>query len=253
MKRLFFFVLLGAGAVSSMEKPPRLASGQPPKESEFLKLVHKDPSKAMEMIENGYLITYAELFHLTAMNDERHKPDNIYFWLNRGVEFLRNARIKPSGAGVDSLRSLAAKKASRVISKESGKAQGIQKQFNQLPAELQSLVISQDRLLINRTWKNLLGQLENKDPQLALKALEQIVVLWTALLNTPNTLLAQKLLQGLMTKTKRFKKETLIGAKLTEVIRSLVQLLAAAQCQNVQNIIEYLRAKQLLIQFHDPI
>jgi hypothetical protein len=235
-----------------MDKPARIAAGQMPKESEFLKHLQYSPGRAMRMIGKGYALDYAELYHLAFFGDDQRSFDNNYFWLHWGVKFLLNARLK-TASPVDSLRSLAAKQASKTISKDSSKKGAFEKKFAMLPQELKNFVITQDVELIKRKWKELLNELEDKNPQSFLNGLEQLVVFWTAVLNTPNTLLAQKLLKRLVKKTKRYKNDPTIATKINAVIDSLKQLLAEAQCENVKQIVEYLRAKGLLQRFTNDI
>jgi hypothetical protein len=251
MKKMAIVFLLCVNSAYSMDKPVRIAAGQMPKESEFLKHLQYSPGRAMRMIGKGYALDYAELYHLASFGDDQGRFDKEYFWLHWGVEFLLNARFKPADR-VDSLRALAAKQASKTIAKDSSKKAAFEKKFAMLPLKLKNLVITQDVELTKRKWKELLNELEDKNPQSFLNGLEQLVVFWTAILNTPNTLLAQKLLKRLI-KTKRYKNDPEIARKIDTVIESLKQLLAEAQCQNARHIIEYLRAKGLLVNFTNVI
>lgn len=251
MKKMAIIILLCVSSAYSMDNPVRLKTNQKPKESEFLKQLKYSPGNAMRMIAKGYTLDYAELYHLASFGDDQGSFDKQYFWLHWGVEFLLNARFKPADR-VDSLRALAAKQASKTIAKDSNKKAAFEKKFAMLPQELKNLVITQDVELTKRKWKDLVNGLEVKNPQSFLNGLEQLVVFWTAILNTPNTLLAQKLLKRLI-KTKRYKNDPAIASKIKTVIDSLKQLLAEAQCQNVRHIVEYLRAKGLLQRFTNDI
>lgn len=255
-KLVFTCAMVSLNIVHSMEKPPQPAAGiKDIKQSEFLKLVQGYPRRAMGMIEKGYVIDHAELYNLTSFSRAKHNYAEQYFWLHWGVEFLLNARLKKYGT-VDSLRSLAAKKASKAIASDLDKESAYKKQFMMLPPELKSLVMDQDIQLIKRKWAELLKGLETKKPQFFFESLKQLSVTWKAVLENHNTLLGQKLLKKFIAtvrKTKLYKDDPKIAAQVNMLINSLKQLLAEAQCDNAKNIVEYLRAKQLLGSFTDVI